>query len=127
MKKGVLIAIIVILCIVAIIACVIYRSPNKNSVANLTLSEKIQNCPSDPEGSLTKNAGCITQLAIEYKNDSLCELISPSGGSLGWGPAHECVLRAFVSMGNPSNCGRLRYYSSQCEDAIVNGTPLNIS
>lgn len=118
MRKNLIWISCVIVLIVVILSLAIWYLPKEGSVIK-TLQERINECPLEQSGSIYRNATCITNLAVEYKNESICTYIRPSGGSLGWGLGQECVSQTFIAIGDINNCGKLRY-SQDCETAILN-------
>lgn len=84
-----------------------YSHSNKAIQEGKTLSEKIEDCQN--------NATCVTNLGIEYKNDSIC------GALTSYEYERGCQLNVLIAEGNISDCGKSYYYTT-CEQAILNKT-----
>jgi hypothetical protein len=118
MKKSLIWIFYIIFLFLVIGLFIFLYKPDKNTEVK-TLQDRINECPIEQSGSIYRDPTCITSLAVEYKNESICGHIRSSGGSLGWGLGQECVSQTFIAIGDINNCGKLRY-SQDCENAIVN-------
>lgn len=74
----------------------------------------IQKCPL--VNPAQREINCVSAVAIEFKDDSLCDFIGYRDG------AEHCTADVFIAKGDITECGRLRNYDEYCEQGILNKT-----
>jgi hypothetical protein len=121
-KKEKIWTIVLILLIIAVLF-ILFSRPTiiPRGTGDMTLQERIDTCPKNytEEGVTYPDPGCVTSLAVEYQNGSICNIFPSHGTAKNpSGKGYTCVVEVIIAKGEISECGRL-YSSSHCRQEIA--------
>jgi len=92
-----------------------YTETNYNNcIKNLFYLTEVRNkCSKDVINEFYFDPECVTSLAIEYKNDAICNHIRKTGVARS-----ECYFEAYVAIGDIEKCDMLKTGSFICKELI---------